>query len=79
MSRANDREDFEVSVRIRLLERDADEFEAKLEKHAKSFEAKLDKATSGVDSLKRYMFALLLSITTGSVVLVIDVISRSGG
>lgn len=70
-SRNDVRKDFDQATRLRLLENDVDEIEARSEERFERIEARQDR-------LNGVMVGVLISLTTGSVMLAINIAVNSG-
>lgn len=68
LSRIQLREGFDISMRLRLLENDADEMEASVARELKGFREELD-------GMKKIMVGILISLATACVLMVVNLIA----
>lgn len=77
--RAQQRADFDQGVRLRLLEDDADDAEA----HGIALQAQvatdIGAIRTEVDGMKKLLVGILVSVTTACILLVVNIITVSGG
>lgn len=75
MSRAQDRADFDLSIRLRLLEQDLDQQDEALDK----VDGALEKMREELKGQSRILIGILVSVATAAILLAVNIAVQAQG